>query len=441
MQPKTQYAKSGDVHIAYQVFGDGPRDVIMVPGWSSQIEIWWENSAIVRSFERMASYSRVVTFDKRGTGLSDRSTQLPILEEHLDDVRAVMDAVDSERAALLGWAEGGAISAMFAATYPERATALVLYGSFARATIAPDYPWGFTPEGIEQVCLVLEQGWGQGVLVPIFAPSLAGDEVATQWWARLERTSASPAVAVDVLRRLAEMDIRHVLPSVGVPTLVLHKTHDGIIEIGHGRYLAEHIPGAKLVELPGHDPASFIGDTDAYDDEIEEFLTGVRRASVDNDRVLATVLFADIAGSSERLAEVGDRRWRDLLETYYAMVRRQLERFRGREVKTIGDGFLATFDGPARAIRCGRAIAEGARGLGVEVRVGLHTGECETIGEDIAGIAVHIGSRVAGRADPGEVLVSGTVKDLVAGSGLDFADRGVHPLKGVPGEWQLFAVR
>jgi class 3 adenylate cyclase/pimeloyl-ACP methyl ester carboxylesterase len=440
MQPKTRYAKSGDVHIAYQVFGEGPRDLVLVPGWSSQLEVFWENPAIARGFERQASFSRIIIFDKRGTGLSDRATQLPILEEHMDDVRAVMDAIGSESAALLGWADGGGIGVLFAATYPERTTALILDGSFARAVQAPNYPWGFTREGLDQIAQLLEQGWGEGVLQPIFAPSLTGDEAARQWWARLERTSASPAVAMGVTSRLADIDVRHVLPSINVPTLVLHRTGDTVIEVGHGRYLAQHIPGAKLVELPGIDNAQFVGDSDAYYGEIEEFLTGVRRLAPGTDRVLATVLFADIASSSEKLAEVGDTRWRDLLETYYGMIRRQLERFRGREVKTIGDGFLATFDGPARAIRCAKAIVEGARSLGIEIRVGLHTGECEIMGEDIAGIAVHIGSRVATEASPGEILVSSTVKDLVAGSGLEFADRGPRSLKGVPGERQLFAV-
>ncbi len=441
MEPKTRYAKSGDIHIAYRVFGDAPRDLVIVPGWTSQLDVFWENPAIARVFDQLASFSRVIPFDKRGTGLSDRATQLPLMEEHMDDILAVMDAVDSEQAALIGWAEGGVISALFAATYPERTTALVLDASFARAVQGPDYPWGFTQEGLDQICLLLEQGWGDGVLLPVFAPSLVGDELARQWWARLERTSASPSVAMGVIQRLAEIDIRPVLPSISVPTLVLHRTADSVIEVEHGRYLAQHIPGAKLVELPGVDGASFVGDTDAYLGEIEEFLTGVRRAAPESERVLATVLFADIASSSERLAEIGDRRWRELLETYYAMIRRQLDRFRGREVKTIGDGFLATFDGPARAIRCAKAIAEGARSLGIDVRVGLHTGECETMGEDVTGIAVHIGSRVATEAVPGEVLVSSTVKDLVAGSGLEFADRGVHSLKGVPDTWQLFAVK
>lgn len=439
--PKTKYAKSGDIHIAYQVFGDAPLDLVIVPGWSSQLEVFWENPAIARIFNYLASFSRVMVFDKRGTGLSDRATQLPTLEEHMDDVLAVMDAVGSERTALLGWAEGGVVSALFAATYPERTQALVLDASFARAVQAPDYPWGFTHEGLEQIVLLTEQGWGEGVLLPIFSPSLVGDELARQWWARVERTSASPAVAMAVVRRLAQIDIRPVLPSISIPTLVIHKTADTVIEVGHGRYLAQHIPGAKLVELPGIDNVSFVGDTDAYCGEIEEFLTGVRRFVPQSERVLATVLFADIASSSEKLAEIGDRRWRDLLETYYAMVRRQLARLRGREVKTIGDGFLATFDGPARAIRCAQAIAEGARSLGIDVRVGLHTGECETMGEDVAGIAVHIGSRVAAQAAPGEVLVSNTVKDLVAGSGLEFVDRGVHSLKGVPDTWQLFSVK
>ena len=439
--PPTRYAKSGDIHIAYQVFGEGPRDLVIIPGWASHLDVWWEDPATARGFAALAARSRVIIFDKRGTGLSDRATRFPTLEEHMDDVRAVMETAGSKRASLLGWAEGGVVGALFAATFPERVRGLVLYAAFARATQAPDYPWGMTPEGIEQIALLLEQGWGEGVLLPVFAPSLMGDEAARQWWAKAERMSASPAGAMGVTRRLAEIDIRQILPSISAPTLVLHRTGDTLLEIGHARYLAEHIAGAKLVELPGFDNAPFVGDADAFFGEIEEFLTGVRSLQPESDRILATVLFADIASSSEKLAEVGDRRWRDVLETYYAMVRRQLDRFRGHEVKTIGDGMLATFDGPARAIRCAHAITEGARSLGIEVRVGLHTGECEAIGEDITGIAVHIGSRVASEAAAGEVLVSNTVRDLVAGSGLEFVERGEHELKGVPGMWRLFALK
>ncbi len=437
--PKTQYAKSGDVHIAYQVSGSGPLDLVWVPGFVSHLECQWEHPWSVRFLERLSSFSRLIRFDKRGTGLSDRVGGIPTLEQRMDDVRAVMDAVGSQRAALFGISEGGPMSLLFAATYPQRTSALVLYGSYARRSWAPDHPSGWTEEEWRVVLDTIEKGWGDVVGLDLWAPSGVGDESYKQWWATYRRLAASPGAALAVMQMNKEIDVRHLLPSVRVPTLILHRTGDRVTRIEQARYLAEHVPGARLVEFPGIDHAPWVGDSDAILDEIEEFLTGVRHHA-EADRVLATVLFTDIVGSTERAAALGDRGWRALLDSYYAAVRRELARFRGREIDTAGDGVFATFDGPARAIRCAGAINAAVRPLGIEVRAGLHTGECEVMGEKVGGIAVHIGARVASQASSGEVLVSNTVKDLVAGSGLRFEDRGVHALKGVPGEWRLFAV-
>jgi pimeloyl-ACP methyl ester carboxylesterase len=436
MQPETRYAKSGDVNIAYQVVGDGPIDLVWVPGFISHVEVGWEDPSFARFFQRLASFSRLILFDKRGTGLSDRVSvkELSTLEQRMDDVRAVMDAVGSERAALLGYSEGGPMCALFAATYPERTSALVLYGAFTRLT-------DFRPSA-DQLQLVLdamERSWGQESNLHQVAPSRADDQHFKEWWARYERLGASPGAAVAVTRMNFEIDIRHVLPAIRVPALILHRTGDRLVAVERGRNMAEQIPEAKYVELPGVDHLPFIGDADAILDEVQEFLTGVRPAPYP-DRVLATVLFTDIVSSTQRAAELGDRRWHDLLDSYYALARRELGRFRGREVKTTGDGFLATFDGPARGIRCACAVSGEAGQLGLAIRAGLHTGECEIMGEDVGGIAVHIGARVSAEAAAGEVLVSSTVKDLVAGSGIGFEDRGPHALKGVPDEWRLFAV-
>ena len=436
--PKTQYTKSGDVHIAYQVTGAGPLDLVFVPGFVSHLEYQWEYPESARFFERLASFSRLIRFDKRGTGLSDRVGGIPSLEQRMDDVRAVMDAVGSERAALFGISEGGPMSLLFAATYPARTAALVIYGSYARRSWAADHPFGRTVEEMDRVLDTMEREWGGPVGMDIWAPSMIGDERFRHWWANYLRLAASPGAAVTVMRMNMEIDVRHVLPSVRVPTLIVHRTGDRLTFVEQGRYLAERIPGARLAELPGDDHMPFL-DSDQIIDEVEEFLTGTRQVA-ETDRVLATVLFTDIAGSTERAAALGDRRWRDVLAGYYGTARRELARFRGREVDTAGDGLFAAFDGPARAVRCAEAISAGVRSLGIEVRAGLHTGECEMIGDKVGGIAVHIGARVASLARPGEVLVSNTVKDLVAGSGLTFTERGVHALKGVPGEWPLFAV-
>ena len=439
MLTETRYAKSGDVSIAYQLLGKGPPDLVLVPGWVSNIDVFWEEPTLARFLTRLASFSRLILFDKRGTGLSDRVADMPSLEVRMDDVRAVMDVVGSEFAALFGYSEGGTMCALFAATHPSRTSALIMSGAFARRTWAPDYPWGRTEEQQQAFLDQVEREWGGPVGIDVRAPSMAQDERFRQWWARLLRASASPAAAATLVRMNAEIDIRQLLPAIQVPTLILHSVNDRVIDMGAARYMAARIPGSKLVELHGTDHLPWGDDSDAILDEIEEFLTGVRR-SAEHDRVLATVLFTDIVGATEKAASLGDRRWGDLLDNHHALVRRELARFRGREIDTAGDGFLATFDGPARAVRCACAISDSVQSLGIEVRAGLHTGECEVMGDKLGGISVHIGARVAALARPGEVLVSTTVKDLVAGSALSFQDRGIQSLKGVPGDWRLFAV-
>jgi len=438
---ETRYARSGHVNIAYQVLGEGPPDLVYVSGWVSHLEYQWEEPGYTAFLERLASFARLILFDKRGTGMSDRvpSTELPTLEQRMDDVRAVMDAVGSERAALLGVSEGGPMCLLFGATYPERTTALVVFGGYARRLSAPDYPFGQHPDDYEAFTEQVEHEWGGTVGLAVRSPSRERDEAFARWWSTYLRMSASPGAAAALTRMNGEIDVRHVLPVIRVPTRILHRAGDRAISPAGATYAAERIPGARYVELPGDDHLPFTGDQDALLDEVEEFLTGVRRGP-EPDRILATVLFTDLVGSTERAVEVGDRRWRDLLATHHTVVRRELRRFRGNEVDTAGDGFLATFDGPARAIRCAAAIRDAIASLGLEVRAGLHTGECELHDGSVAGIAVHTGARVAALAGPGEVLVSSTVRDLVAGSGLEFEDRGVHALKGVPGEWRLFAV-
>jgi pimeloyl-ACP methyl ester carboxylesterase len=438
MQPDTRYARSGGVNIAFQVVGEGPEDLVYVPGWVSNIELMWEEPALARFLMRLGSFSRLILFDKRGTGLSDRVTDMPSLEVRMDDVRAVMDTVGSERAALLGTSEGGPMCALFSATYPLRTSALIMHGSYPRRTRAADYPWGPTDEESESWIDQMQRNWGGPVGLDERAPSVAGDKQFRQWWARYLRMSASPAAVRALVTMNAEIDIRHILPAIRVPTLILHSVHDGAIEIGGSLYMAARIPGARLVQLPGSDHLAWLADAETILDEIEEFLTGVRH-SAETDRVLATVVFTDIVSATEMAADLGDRRWHDLLESHHALVRRELARFCGREISTAGDGFFATFDGPARAIRCARAISVGVQSLGLSIRAGVHTGECEIMGKDVGGIAVHIGARIAALAAPGEVLVSSTVKDLVAGSGLSFGDRGTKFLKGVPGEWRLYS--
>jgi class 3 adenylate cyclase/pimeloyl-ACP methyl ester carboxylesterase len=439
MAPETRYARSGDLYIAYQVVGDGPIDVVYVPSWISQVEHYWEEPGVARSFNRLASFSRLIMFDRRGSGLSDPVPQGPTLEEQMDDVVAVMDAAGSEQAAIYAQLEGGAMAALFAATHPERTKALVLYEAQPKMSWAPDYDWAVRREERE-VWVRERNNWGDGSRILALSPSTAENPRLRQWFARLERLAASPGTAARLTMMNAEVDVRAVLPSIKVPTLVLHRAGDRFIDIRHSRYLAEHIPRAKYVELPGDEALSFGGDARSLFEEIEEFLTGTRQTR-DTERVLATVMFSDIVGSTERAAAIGDRAWRDELELIEQQVGRALLRFRGRPVKQMGDGLLATFDGPARAIRCATAIRDAVRSdLGMEVRTGLHTGEIELVGDDVAGLAVNIGARVSSCAEPGEVLVSNTVKDLVVGSGIRFEDRGEHQLKGVPDRWRLWAV-
>jgi pimeloyl-ACP methyl ester carboxylesterase len=437
--PETRYAKSGDVNLAYQVVGEGPLDLVYVPGWISNVELMWEEPAHAHVLGRLSGFSRLILFDKRGTGLSDPVPldRLPTLEQRMDDVRAVMDAAGSDRAAVFGFSEGGQMSALFAATYPERTVALALYGTFAKRIWSPDYPWAPKPDARDEELAALERNWGTRMDLDQLAPSES--EAFKSRLAAYFRRSASPGTGVALMRMNTQHDIREILPSIRVPTLVLHRRDDVDVKVEEGRWIASRIPGAKYVELSGDAHTLWGGDTDEIVDEVEEFLTGVRPAR-ELDRVLATVLFTDLVGSTERAAELGDRGWSELLSAHDAAVRRELERFRGREVDTAGDGFLATFDGPARAVRCAVAVREAVRGLGLELRAGVHTGECELDGDKVRGIAVHTGARVASLAEPGEVLVSSTVKDLVAGSGIEFEDRGTHELKGVPGEWRVFAV-
>ncbi|MFN2591154.1 MAG: adenylate/guanylate cyclase domain-containing protein [Actinomycetota bacterium] len=440
MQPETAYTtSSGDVSIAYQVVGDGPIDMVIAPGWIFHLDLAWEDPSFERMMRRLTSAFRVIVFNKRGTGLSDRAAGASSPEERMDDIRAVMEAAGAEWPVVMGWSEGASIAMLFAATFPTRTRALVMYAGAARFSRAPDYPIGFPEEVLAAGrALVSGENWGKGNLGAIVAPSQIHDERFRKWFGRFERLTINPRQARQMLDINLDLDLRHVLPLIQVPTLILHQTHDMFVPIVMSRYMAERIPGATLVELPGQDHLWWFENQDDVTDAIVEFVTGSRPV-VDPDRVLATVLFTDIVGSTERAAALGDARWRDVLEAHDATMRRLLERYRGREVKTTGDGFLATFDGPARGVRCAwHAIHEVAR-LGVDVRAGVHTGECEVVGTDVRGLAVHIGSRIAGLAAPREVLASSTVKDLVAGSGIEFEDRGRHALRGVPGEWQVFA--
>lgn len=437
---RTRYAKNGHVHIAYQVVGDGPLDLVYVAGAFTNLDVMWELPQYRRFCEQLASFSRLILFDKRGMGLSDR-VEVGTLEDRMDDVRAVMDGVGSERAALLGASEGGTMSMLFAATYPERTAALILCGAEIKEKTTEDWAWGEnTTDEFEASMSGLADRWSDGSGARFFAPSRGDDPSIQDWWGRVKVQSASPGTAEAFMRMAFEIDVRHVLPSVTVPTLIIHRTGDQICVVENGRYLAQNIEHAKYVELPGADHLAFINGYDILA-EIQEFLTGVREMA-EPDRILATIMFTDIVGSTERAAELGDSRWRDLLESHNVLLRREIRRFRGREIGTAGDGFLAAFDGPARAVRCARSVVQAApTELGIDVRAGLHTGECEVMGDDLGGIAVNIGARVAALAGRAEVLVSRTVKDLVAGSGIEFKDSGAHQLKGVPGNWELFAVQ
>jgi class 3 adenylate cyclase len=439
MHPKTRYARSGDVSIAYQVFGEGSLDLVFIPGFVSNVDHYWELPGPSRIFERLASFSRVILWDKRGTGRSDPVDRVPTLDERTDDLMAVMEAVGCERAALWGVSEGGPMGLLFAAAHPERASALVLYGASPRFSAAPGWEWGWSSDEIRQRLDEIEHDWGEGALLSLFAPSYASSEPARLAWGGYQRNGASPRMARAVYQALCEIDCRDILPAVQVPMLILHVTGERVAHVEAARYMAQRIPGARMVAFPGQDHLALMFDPDPIVDEIEQFLTGVRHDE-QPDRVLATVMFTDIVESTARATELGDHRWRDLLASHDAAVRQQLERFGGREVKATGDGFLATFAAPSRAISCACAVRDAVRPLGIDVRVGLHTGECETRGADVAGVAVHTGARVASLASAGEVLVSSTVKDLVAGSRIKFVDRGTHALRGVPGEWRLFAV-
>lgn len=438
--PEVRYAKSGDLNIAYTMAGEGDFDLVYIPGFVSHTEVFWELPLIAHHMQRLASFSRFVVFDKRGVGLSDPWAGAPTLDERMDDIRAVMDHAGIDQAAIFAVSEGGPMSLLFAATYPGRISALALYGTGARFARSDDYPFGPTREQAEPFLDLLEETWGEGgaVSVEMIAPSLADDLEFREQWGRARRTAASPKMGADLLRMNLDIDVRHVLPSVRTPTLVIHRRGDRFVPVEHGRYLADHIPGARYLELEGEDHLPWVNDDELLG-EVEEFLTG-RRGEAEPNRALATVLFTDIVGSTQRAAAEGDHRWRELLDAHDRATRREVVRFGGRAVKSTGDGFLATFDRPGAAIEAARAVIDAVRSGGLDIRVGLHTGEIELRGDDVGGIAVHIGARVAALAQAGEVLTSSTVKDLVVGSPFQFEDRGVHEMKGVPGEWRLCAV-
>lgn len=439
--PETKFTQNGEISIAYQVVGNGPLDLVIVPGFVSHLEQAWEDPSYSRFLMQLASFSRLILFDKRGTGLSDRIGGIPTLEERMDDVRAVMDSVDSQQAALFGISEGGPMSVLFAATYPERATALVLYGSIAKGSRAPDYPWGggdLEDEGTKAWLEGWRTEWGGAYEIETWAPSMADDEVFQQWWAKYLRLSASPSAVIKVFEMNKGIDIRDILPSIQIPTIVLHRTGDQAVEIEQGQYLSKNIPGAKFLELSGEDHLWWVGDSESIVNAIQEFLTG-EQPPMEIDRVLATVLFTDIVDSTKRTAEMGDSRWKDVLDTHNAVMVKEINRFRGRAIRSTGDGYLAVFDGPGRAIRCGTAVRNELGQHGIEIRTGLHTGEIDLMGDDVGGIAVNIAARVLAEAADNEVWVSRTVKDLVVGSGFTFAERGTYRLKGVPGEWSLYS--
>jgi pimeloyl-ACP methyl ester carboxylesterase/class 3 adenylate cyclase len=440
IQPETRYATSGELKVAYQVLGDGPTDLIYVPGFVSHLDLQWTDPDWARALTRLASFSRLIIFDKRGTGLSDPTPTVPTLEERVDDMRAVLDAVGSERADLFGFSEGAAMSAMFAATYPDRVRSIVLFGPVAWMPDIDPVAWQAAERSLERISRVVDN-WGQGELLTFMCPSLPNTVLARRLTGVLERAAASPAMARALVDAIPLLDVSHILAAVTQPTLVLQRADDVVVPAQLVREFFEILrhPTARLVELPGSDHWWWVGGADRVLDEIEEFLTGSRSVAP-TERTLSTVMFTDIVDSTMRAAQIGDAGWRALLERHDTMIRNHLSRYRGQPIKTMGDGFLATFDGPARALACARTIVRDAEDLGLRLRAGLHTGECEVMGEDVGGMAVNIGARVSALAQPGEILVSQTVKDLVVGSGLRFVDRGVHQLKGVPGEWALFAL-
>src|ERR1700730_10679596 len=442
MAPVTRYARSGEASIAYQVVGDGGLDLLFLTGWLTQLEQLWEAPANRRFLERLGTFGRLILYDSRGTGMSDRVLVEYTVEQETEDALAVLDAAGSERAALLTYAQGGLVGAQLAADSPDRIRALVMYASAARTSWAPDYDWALTSEQREELSERTVAKWGEAdsEAMSAWAPSMADDPALVAWFARMQRLAASPGEARIISRAKVDLDVRHALPRIRVPTLVMHRPQELVWDVRHSRYLAENIPEARYVELEGLDSFPFVGDSETIIDEIQEFLTGVRSGG-ELIRALRTVMFTDIVDATARAAELGDRRWRDLLAQHDRDVREELARFDGREVKTVGDGFLATFDGPpSRALRCARAITRAARDLGIHVRIGIHTGECELIGDDVGGMAVHIASRVSGLAGPGEILVSGTVFGTVVGGPFTFEDRAFHELKGGPGRWPLFAL-
>jgi class 3 adenylate cyclase len=441
MLPETEYARRDELHLAYQVLGDGPPDLLLVDQWFTHVDAGWDVPPIASLRERLAGFGRLILFDKRGTGLSDPipTSSLPTLDEFIDDIPAVLDAVGAERVVVIANIGGGILAMPFTAKHPDRVSSLVLIDCFARLLAAPDFPVGAPADAISQALDMAERDTGRGVMLDLFAPSLAGDERIRRAWARYERSAATPGSTEAFVRLMFESDVREVLPTIGVQTLVIQRADvPGLVE--QGRYLAAHIPNARYIELPGTDSLMWAGDQDAVVAEIQDFVTG-KRPLPDPRRVLAAVLFTDIVGSTELAAQLGDAPWESLLADHNRTVRRQLERFGGTAIKVTGDGFLATFDGPARAVRGAMAIRDAVADLGVQIRAGIHVGEIEVLPDDVAGLAVHIAARVSARAGGGEILVSSTVRDLVVGSGLDFEDRGIQPLKGVPGEWRLLAVR
>lgn len=439
--PETRYARSGDVNIAYQISGTGQTDMVWAPGTASHLDLDWDLAPKARFIEDLSSFCRLIRFDKRGTGLSDRPTNMATLEERIDDIRAVMDAAGSERATIFGFSEGASMACLFAATFPERTRSLVLWGAQARWVKSEDYPWGLSSEEERAMVDDLRR---RGATVEYLTGPGAGigkdvDPAILDWFIRYARASAGPSAYAAYEQMNGQIDIRDILPTIRVPTLVMNRTGDPVANVEAARDLAAQIPGARFVEFPGATHSVYAIEPERVLAELEEFVTGARSAVV-SDRVLATVLFIDIVNSTERVVELGDAEWRTLLDNYYALVRKALGRFRGNEIDTAGDGLFATFDGPARAIRCALEVSEQVQRLGIQIRAGVHTGECEVMGNKVGGIAVHIGARVTAHAQANEVWVSGTVKDLVAGSGILFEDRGIHSLKGIPGEWHLYVV-
>jgi class 3 adenylate cyclase/pimeloyl-ACP methyl ester carboxylesterase len=439
-QHHTHYARIGDASVAYQVTGEGPMDVLFIPGFVSNVEQYWEMPKIPEILHRFERYSRLIRYDKRGTGLSDPMDHVPTIDDRIDDMLAVMDAVDCDQAHLFGVSECGPIAILFAATYPDRVKSLALYAGAARYTVGDDYPIGWPPDFFEsdEVKSRVLDGWGEGVAIETFAPSCIGDDAFIEAWGRFQRAGASPSMGLMTMQALTKIDVRDLLPSVRVPTLLLHRKGDVAVSCAASAYMSERIPNCRYLELPGDDHLWFAGDTDSIFDPVEEFFTGGIAEPV-NDRVLATVMFTDIVDSTKHASEMGDARWRELLGEHDVRMTNLVERFRGRAIKSTGDGMLATFDGPTRALACAAAAQGAVSPLGIHLRAGLHTGECEVLGDDIAGLAVHIAARVSALAEADEVLVSSTVKDLVVGSGVTFDSRGATELKGVPGEWNLFA--